>query len=78
MTIVTSETADDAHARIHKVLSEGYHTDNVFLFCFFRFLIWWDGEKIECHLKWAIIGPPARWRADNGPQLNVGLVALGF
>ena len=37
MTIVTSETVDDAHARIHKVLSEGYHTDNVFFVLFFSF-----------------------------------------
>ena len=31
----------------------------------------------KCHLKWAIIGPPARWRSDNGPHLNVGLEAFG-
>ena len=36
------------------------------------------------HYKRTIIGPPAkrhlymafRWRADNGPKLNAGLVAL--
>ena len=43
-----------------------------------------DGKESgsKCHLKLAIIGPPAkrsmafRWRTDNGPTLNVGLVAL--
>ena len=50
--------------------------DNVF------FSLWREGES-KYHYKWAIIGPPAkchlmafRWRADDGPTLNAGLVAL--
>ena len=51
-------------------------------FCFY-FVGMKRGSK--CHLKWAIIGPPAkchkmalRWRADKGPPLNAVLVALCF
>ena len=64
-----------AHARIQKVLSEGSNTD-VFFFS------WWDGEMIEMPLKG---GPSSargrmafRWRADNGPPLNAGLVAFAI
>ena len=43
------------------------------------------GGKIRVHYKRAIIGSPAkrhksafRWRADDGPTLNTGLVAAIF
>ena len=42
-----------------------------------------EKERTKYHQKGAIIGPPAkrhlmafRWRADGGPTLNAGLVAL--
>ena len=57
------------HVRIQKVLSEGIqlcNSDNVFFFFFF-----FRGERIQISLKMAF-----RWRADDGPMLNAGLVAL--
>ena len=68
---------DTIHARIQKVLSRG---SNVFFISFLQLM---RGTKY--YDKWAIIGLPAkchqmafRWRADDGPTLNAGLVALGF
>ena len=55
------------HAQIQKVLSEGVqlcNSDNAFFFLF-------RGERIQIPLKMAF-----RWRADDGPTLNAGLVAL--
>ena len=44
-----------------------------FRFFFFFFFLCDEGRKD----KRDIIGPPGfRWRADNGPALNAGLVAL--
>ena len=47
------------------------------------FLIDGGDRGSKYRFNWAIIGPPAnafemafRWRADDGPTLNAGLVAL--
>ena len=45
-----------------------------FFFRFFFFFFFCDEGRED---KRDIIGPPGlRWRADNGPALNAGLVAL--
>ena len=58
-----------------------------FLLYFFllSFFSWWEGRGSKYRFKWVIIGPPAQchlngvhWRADDGPALNAGLVALWF
>ena len=60
-------------ARIQKVLSEGSNFDNVFLFLFF--LKFDEGRKDP---NTTVSGPSTafRWRADDSPTLNAGLVAL--
>ena len=66
-----------AHARIQKVLSEG-----VEIWFFFS---WWGIEDPNTAinvpssaLQRNAIEMAFRWRADDGPTLNAGLVALWF
>ena len=59
-------------ARIQKVLSEGV-----------QLWLFWGGRGSKHHYKRSIIGPSAkchlvRWRADDGPALNAGLVAFWY
>ena len=67
---------DLSHARIQKVLSKGVQFYNCGVF-------FDDGSNDPNSTKKNIIDPPAkrqlngvRWRADDGPILNSGLVAL--
>ena len=61
------------HARIQRILSEGSNFDNVFFFFFFFFFLFDDGRKDP---NTTISEMAFRWRADDGPTLNAGLVAL--
>ena len=70
-------------ARIQKVLSDGVQLWERFFVCFF--FSWWGEGESKFHHKRAIIGPQAkrhwmvfRWRADDCPTLNAGLVSLRF
>ena len=73
-----STQVDTVHARTKKVLSEG---DQIHLTCFFILV-----DEGRYDLNSIISGPTlarqrndilmaVRWRADNGPTLNDGLVA---
>ena len=60
-----------------KFCQRGSNSDNVFI------LVNEGRVDPKYHLKRAILGPPAkrhlmafRWRADDGPTLNSGMVAL--
>ena len=60
-----------AHARTQNVLPEGSNSDKVFFNFFFLFD---EGREYPNTTK---SGPSmARWRADDGPAFNAGLVAL--
>ena len=55
-----------------KFCQRGSNFDNVFF-------SWWEEGGPKYHYKRTILGPPAkRLRADDGPTLNAGLVALYF
>ena len=64
------------HARIKKFLSEEVQLRQRFFFFFSR------GDRIQMPINAGHHGPPAkrkcliRWRVDDGPTLNSGLVAL--
>ena len=67
-----------AHARIQKVLSEGFQLKQVL---FLQLMSTMRGSKY--YDKRVIISPPPkrhymafRWRVDDGPTLNAGLVPL--
>ena len=76
-----------SHHGLHKSCADpesfvrGGPTLTTFVFCF-----GWRGDGgSKYHYKGAIIGPPAkhhwmefRWRVDDGPALNAGLVAAIF
>ena len=68
-----SACANKRHVRIQKVLSEGVQIWQ-------HFFSWWGEVGSKYHYKRGIIGQPAafRWRADDGPTLNAGLIALSF
>ena len=56
---------------IQKVLSEGVQLWQ-------RFFWWWGEEGSKYNYKQAIFLMALLWRADDGPTLNAGLVALWF
>ena len=66
-----------------KFCQRGSNSDNFFFF----FFSWWGVGGSKYHYNRAIISPPAKrhhqpaskkWRADDGPTLNAGSVALWY
>ena len=79
MYSVHTDQVPTLHARIKKILSEGvqYSADVVF-FLFFVFFEEMDATKSgsSSARQRNAIKMAFSWRADNGPPLNAGLVAL--